>query len=105
MKLIAMTIPDDPAELAGWLERRLVGLDLAALVAELSAIHGDRPSAAGELDALLGGHRDAVLNQGLSALPAAGLRELMRRPSVLLELQELILIDGGDYWRSLARAS
>ena len=32
MSVFALDIPDDPAQLSGWLERHLVGLDLAQLV-------------------------------------------------------------------------
>ena len=39
MNLVVATIPENPAELAGWLERRLVGLGLDGLVAELTALH------------------------------------------------------------------
>ena len=40
MNLIALEIPEDPALLPGWLEEHLVSTDLAALVAELEAVHG-----------------------------------------------------------------
>ena len=71
MKSIALEIPDEPAELADWLERHLVGPDLAALVAELEAVHGaDAPGASARLDEVLGDRGDAVMAQGLSALPA-----------------------------------
>jgi hypothetical protein len=101
MTLIAMTIPDDPQELAGWLERRLVGLDLNQLVEELSAVHG-RPSESTSLGDLLGGSRTALLQRGLVALPQGALRTLLTQPSLLLELQELILAEGGAHWDRLA---
>ena len=41
--LVALEIPDDPALLPGWLEGHLVNTDLAALVAELEAVHGEQP--------------------------------------------------------------
>ena len=63
MNLVAMTIPDDPADLPVWLERHLVGLELAALVAELSAVHA--PANGPPLDELLGQRRQTVLEQGL----------------------------------------
>ena len=67
MKVIALEIPDDPAALPGWLERRMVGLDLAALAAELEAIHGPEPPGTLEsLDALLGDRRDAVLEMAVN---------------------------------------
>ena len=42
MTLVAFTIPDDPAALPGWLERRLVAPDFGRFVAELSAVFPDR---------------------------------------------------------------
>lgn len=91
-----MNIPEQADALAGWLERQLVGLDLAELVAELEAIH---PAAAPlPLDDVLGGQRDEVLRRGLGALPAAALRQLLRQPRLLLQLQELVLEYGGPYW-------
>ena len=92
-----MNIPEQADALAGWLERQLVGLDLAELVAELEAIH---PAAAAPLplDDVLGGQRDEVLRRGLGALPATALRQLLRQPRLLLQLQELVLEHGGSYW-------
>ena len=40
----AMTIPDDPADLPGWLESRLVGPDLGRLATELRAVHPPAPA-------------------------------------------------------------
>jgi hypothetical protein len=103
MRLIALEIPDDPVELAGWLERHLVGPDLAALVAELEAVHG-RPGGAGvSVRGLLGRDVGAVLDAGLSSLPAPTLAQFLRRPRLLLDLQELVLTSGGEHWDRLAR--
>lgn len=101
MKLIALDIPDDPAALPGWLDRHLVGLDLAALVAELEAVHGPPSAPLDSLDQVLGDRRDEVLERGLAALSADRLRTLLRRPALLLDLQELILVEGGAYWHRL----
>lgn len=104
MRVHALDIPDDPAQLPAWLERHLVGLDLAALIAELSAVHaaaGPGPS----LDALLAGRKEAVLANGLGVLPQATLKEFLTRPRLLLELQELILVGGGAYWDRVAPPS
>lgn len=104
MTILAMDIPDDPAGLPGWLERHLVGLELAALVAELEAVHG--AAAAGPaLEQVLGDRREAVLAGGLAALPPGRLRRLLRRPRLLLDLQESVLVEGGPYWRRLAESS
>jgi hypothetical protein len=104
MKLRALDLPDDPAELAPWLERQVVGGDLADLVAELEVVHarssGAEPPA---LDTVLSGHLPSVLHQGLGELPRPALGTLLRNPRLLLELQERVLLEGGDHWSDLAR--
>lgn len=103
MKLHAITVPDDPARLAGWLEEHLVGPDLGALVAELTAVHqpaGATPSLADVLGAA------TVQERGLAALPADRLRKLLTHPRLLLELQELLLTSESAYWENaLAQAA
>jgi len=100
MNVIALTIPERPDEQISWLERHLLGPDLGLLAAELSAVHGDRepPESVAEL---LGPHKSALLERGLAALPRSTIRELMRHPAHLLDLQELVLIEGGEYWEQL----
>ncbi len=102
MKLVALDIPDDSAALAGWLEGHLTGLDLGLLVAELDAVHGSSAGTADTLDDLLGNRRELVLNEGLGALPREDLRRLLVQPRLLLDLQELVLIEGGSHWQRLA---
>ncbi|HEV3386103.1 MAG TPA: hypothetical protein VG097_14885 [Gemmata sp.] len=97
---IAMTIPDDPARLADWLEAQLVGQNLGKLVAELRAVHGDQPTTQ-SLNAILGNNATTVLESGLGILPHSVLQELLRNPSLLLELQEQVLMEGGPYWSEL----
>jgi hypothetical protein len=101
MRLIALMIPDEPGQLAGWLERHLVGTELADLAAELAAAHGTA-AAPGSVRALLGNRLDGVLGRGLAALPPADLRQLLRHPGWLFELQELVLTHGGEYWGQVA---
>ena len=86
MKLVALEIPDDLALLPGWLEGHLVNTDLAALVAELEAVHDEQPDNLSLTD-VLRDRRDAVLSRGLASLPAEGLKSLLRNPRLLLELQ------------------
>ncbi len=103
MKLMALEIPDDAAALAGWLEGHLVGLDLAALVAELEAVHAhDQKEPAPSLDQVLGNLRVAVQSRGLESLPPDRLKVLLQHPRLLLELQEWLLVEGGPYWRRMA---
>jgi hypothetical protein len=98
MKIHALDLPEEPGQLAGWLERQLVDMDLGALVAELAAVHGDQPRPAESVRELLGPHLPAVLNAGLDRLPGDLVRRLLREPRHLFELQELVAREGGPYW-------
>jgi hypothetical protein len=101
MKIHVMQIPDDPAALVGWLGEQLVGPHLAELVAELHAVHGKAP-AGPDLDRLLGANKQRVLQAGLDGLPQATLAHLLTHPDLLLELQELVLTEGGGFWADSA---
>jgi hypothetical protein len=108
MKLIALDIPDEAAKLASWLESQLVGLDLSALVAELEAVHGRATGLAEppwSLETILGNQREAVLAHGLGTLSQDRLRQLLRHPRLLLDLQELIASADQPYWRRRAEAT
>ncbi len=108
MSLFSMEIPETHAELVDWLEHHLVGLDLAALVAELAAVHAavgpaSKDQQRGEPDAtsavtLLGGHIPEVMDAGLTVLETQQVRALLQHPRSLLELQELVLTSGGAHW-------
>jgi hypothetical protein len=101
VNLYAFDIPDDPSHLPAWLEGHLTGLDLAGLVAELTAVHGqgDRPDL--DLDHFLGDQKQIVLDRGLGSLSAESLRQLLLHPRLLLELQDLVCREGGPYWNSV----
>ncbi|MFL5327417.1 MAG: hypothetical protein ACJ8C4_00755 [Gemmataceae bacterium] len=101
MMLAALDRPDDPKALAGWLESQLAGTGLRDLAAELAAIHGAAASERTTAAQWLGPARDEVLQRGLGSLPAGTLGELMKRPALLLKLQEEILVHGGPYWQQL----
>jgi len=98
MTLHALDIPEDLAELATWLERHLVSLELAELVAELAALHPVPLEPAPSVRELLGPRLDTVLKGGLTTVPPEVLKRLLVQPTLLLELQELVLAQGGDYW-------
>lgn len=99
MSLHIMEIPESQAELAGWLEEHLVGLQLGELVAELSAVHADRNDENVTLEQLLGDELPAALSQGLGTLSPAKLRGLLQHPRLLLDLQERLLFESGEYWQ------
>jgi hypothetical protein len=100
MTLVLPTMPEDPAELAGWLDRQVAGPDLARLIAELSAVHGPAADAP-ELATVVGPDRPAVLTRGLGALSEDRLRTLLRHPPLLAELQDMVTEVGGSHWDDL----
>lgn len=93
-----------PDDWPSWLEGHLLGLELGDLVVELTALgervgHRDPLHRPPELDELLGDDFPAVLEEGLSVLSLETLEELLRYPSLLLKLQERVLLEGGLYWQ------
>lgn len=102
MKLLALDIPDDPATLSTWLDSHLAGLDLRALVEELQSAQMGT-SEAHKLDEVLGKSKSQVLAVGLAALPSERLPTFLSQPELLLDLQELVLREGGPYWDDLLK--
>jgi hypothetical protein len=102
MTVYALDIPDDPTELSVWLERHLVGLHLAELVAELEAVHGAPSDKEPTLDRVLGPSLDSVLTEGLQRVPRPALGRLLRHPRLLLELQDRVSSSGGEHWSHIA---
>ncbi len=96
---------DDPVQL----DRELMGLRLHDVLAglgwsdELPAVEdGQDPTTA--VRALLGERLPAVLDLGLAVLPRTLLVRLLAEPGLLLQLQEVILCEGGPYWERLSAA-
>ncbi|MBM3981661.1 MAG: hypothetical protein FJ304_15565 [Planctomycetes bacterium] len=102
MTLVLATLPDDAARHARWLEERMVSGEVGALAAELAAVHRAEPPNESVRDRL-GAWVDEVLRDGLSVLPREHLTHLLRQPYHLLELQELVLLEGGAYWAGVNR--
>jgi len=92
-----MTIPDDPAALAEWLEDAVVSGDVRQLAAELRVIHGLTPAESPSLDAYQV-HLPAAERVGLSGLPHDLLPRLLTHPDELLAVAEHLLMAGGPYW-------
>ncbi|QEL20817.1 hypothetical protein [Limnoglobus roseus] len=105
MTLFALTIPDDPADLPGWLEDRLMAPDFAAFAAELRAVFPGAP-ASDVPRHLLDRWLPVALTDGLDPLPPDVLSQLLQYPAVLAAFQERIATDGGEYWDDvLARST
>ncbi len=98
MKTPLLEILDDPAQLPVWLEGQLMGESLRALVSDLSAVHGHPPEVRPALETVLGDDVEEVRQTGLSALRAEQLRLFLTHPALLWDLQEDVLIHGGEYW-------
>lgn len=109
MSLAIESVPDDPDLLPRWLEERLVGGELRALAAELAALHSAAPPRDSIRGRLGPAAVEAILRNGLCALAPAECRELvehlLRQPYHLLELQALVLAEGGPYWDALPRSA
>lgn len=102
MTLAIATMPDDPQARSRWLDEQLVGDRLGDLVDELMAL-GQPQTARGSLAELIGKYRKELLARGTGALPEPMRRQVLQAPDYLLELQELVLLEGGPYWNSLPR--
>ena len=100
MKVCCAGDPDEPAEFIGWLDRHLVGPDLAALVAELEAVHGADAVLGRFGDQVLGDHGDAVMIRGLSALPREGSGRSLPT-SLVARPARTVLASGGEHWQRL----
>jgi hypothetical protein len=96
MTLHSLTIPDDPADLPRWLERRLMAPDFGRFVAELAALFPAAGPAAPRR--LFDRWLPVAMDEGLDPLPAEVLRQLLRHPADLAAFQERIATDGGGYW-------
>ncbi|HKB03430.1 MAG TPA: hypothetical protein VKD90_14500 [Gemmataceae bacterium] len=97
MTLHTLTVPDDPADLPRWLERRLMAPDFGRFVAELSALFPTTADIAPPCP-LYDRWLPVALAEGLDPLPLEVLRRLLRHPAKLAAFQERIVTDGGAYW-------
>ena len=103
MTIFITTIPDDPKEWAGWLEQHLVGLRLRDVIDELRLLPG---STSTQLKDMLNQKQLLEVRQrGLSVLSVNQIRALFGSPEALLDLQEDVLLHGGDYWTLLSTSA
>lgn len=99
MSLKSLQIPDGLADMGAWLDELIVSHDLVDTIVELEVLAGDRLTKVQSLDGVLAGSEEAVLESGLAGASEMTLRGLLRQPSLLLELQELVMMQGGDFWQ------
>jgi hypothetical protein len=101
MNLTMLEIPEETAELAAWLERQIVSDRLGELVAQLAIVQAPAAPARASLKEALGARLPEALSRGLGPLSRTEIKRLLAQPRLLLELQEEVLLQGGDYWRTI----
>ena len=99
MNLNSLQIPDSLAETGIWLDDLLVSPDLVDTIVELEILAGDRLTKIQSLDGVLAGSENRVYESGLASANESVIRSLLRQPSLLLELQEKVMMNGGKYWQ------
>jgi hypothetical protein len=98
----ALDLPDDRSQWAGWLELQLVGLALGKIVRQLVLLGANRKPEI-SLREWLGESKRTILTQGLSSISEQQLQVLIRNPSLLIQLQEMVLLEGGEFWEKIPR--
>jgi hypothetical protein len=91
----------EKGEVPPWqeIEKHLVGIaDLSDLIDRLSPAGPHGVGSPPPILDVLGEHRQAILEQGLSAAPSGALDRLLHNPELLRDLQGLIFAAGGEYW-------
>ncbi len=99
--LLTLEIPEDSGRLPEWLESHLMGRDLQQVATELRVLGNASEDPAVSLSEVLGDKIQEVLQVGLRSLSRAQLRQLLRQPQLLMELQDLVLDEGGEYWMTV----
>lgn len=98
MKLHVLDMPNETAELAAWLEGYIRGTKLHELVSECRTMHDDTTDSL-ELFDLLTDRASEVLSNGLGVLSFDEISQLIRHPQLLFDLQDWVMVEGGDYWQ------
>ena len=101
MNSISLTMPDEFQAVVVWLERQIVGSELRQLVGELKCLSAGDGLHVG-LSEIIGNKREQVLDEGLASLTPSEIRGLLRQPTLLFELQEMVVFNGGVYWQEVA---
>src|SRR6185437_6595880 len=101
--LRTMTVPDDPAELPRWLERRVMAPDFGLFIAELQAHFPAAENA--PCQPPFNRWLPIALSEGFDSIPLNALSQLLRHPAELAAVQERIVVDGGAYWDQIAEQS
>jgi len=100
MTLASLKIPEDPQQLADWLEGLILSEDLSQAILEWETLAGaPSDSEPTTLAQLTGSQLLEIDSRGLKSLPEETLRRLMAHPEAVLQLQEHILAECPQYWQ------
>lgn len=98
MKLHTFDAPTELNDLKLWIESFVASASLGDLVAEMQAAAPDIDLPTPDVEEVIGDDLPAVLAGGMNSLGDVKFEKLISNPALLLDLQELILVDGGKYW-------
>jgi hypothetical protein len=110
MTPLALDLPEDKSQWPAWFEHQLLGSDLRLLVRQMELLAGQTtalPDGVTWEELLRVEFSDLlpkILSSGLSSLSPGDLQRLIRKPRLLLALQECVFTDGGEYWRNFQRS-
>ncbi len=105
---LVFTIPEEADDLFPWLDSIIVGPGFRQFVGELNQVRHVSKETADIVSARnwTGENLGSLLENGTASLGEDRIRELLQWPNMLVAVQELVLLDGGEYWqRKLDNAS
>ena len=96
-------LPEEPQQLAAWLDRELCGDRLHEVVADLERLSAPPERQAHSLSEVFDPPTlDRILTVGLQAASADQLHDLLDSPRQLWDLRAKVLELGGDFWTAAA---
>lgn len=105
MNLKSLEIPESLSDTGAWLDDLLLSPDLVNTIVELEVLAGDRLTRVQSLDGVLAASEDAVYESGLANVSDSTIRSILRQPALLLELQQRVMMHGGDFWQKKTDAN
>ena len=98
---LIFTIPEETNELNQWLDSIIVGPRFRQLVGELNQVRDISKETADLAKARdwAGTNLSSLLKDGTVGLHEDCVRELLQWPNMLEAVQELVLLEGGEYWQ------
>ena len=98
---VVFSMPEETKDLFPWLDKILVGTSFRQFIGELSQASNIKQDNATIESARnwTGENLVSLLKNGTASLGEDGIRELLQWPNMLVAVQELVLLEGGEYWQ------